>query len=310
MISVGIVYFNEFEQMKVCLRSIFSGSNPNYISQVIVVSNTKFTDALIDVIKSYEVKFNKINFKIVKNKNNNIGESRRLLALNCESAFLSITDPDCEVSPNWLKNYLEEYAKLIKVDQNIASLCGPVKIKSNFKIYNFLQKNKIKTFSPQIDISDDPVLIDHSQTSNAFYIVEKLLSVGSFSLAHKKSGEDLELGLRLKANQLNNYSIGRASVTHDLTSTKLGFTKRFYKLGLGQLNPYLGERKIHMIVITTLILFVCSILLLKAKVLAIILFIPLVLLLKISVMNQLGALFAFISYSVGYIESFIINELG
>ena len=211
------------------------------------------------------------------------------------SEFLSITDPDCEVSPNWLKNYLEEYAKLIKVDQNIASLCGPVKIKSNFKIYNFLQKNKIKTFSPQIDISDVPVLIDHSQTSNAFYTVGKLLSVGNFSLAHKKSGEDLELGLRLKANQLNNYSIGRASVTHDLTSTKLGFTKRFYKLGLGQLNPYLGERKIHMMVITTLILFVCSILLLKAKVLAIILFIPLVLLLKISVMNQLGALFAFIS---------------
>lgn len=309
MISVGIVYFNEFEQMKLCLRSIFSGSNPNYIRQVIVVSNADVTGSLRKVIKDYEAKFKKINFKIIRNKNNNIGESRRLLASNCENEFLCITDPDCQVSPYWLKYYITEYKRIIETDECVASLCGPVNIKSNFKIYNFLQKNKIKTFSPQIDVVYKPTLIDHSQTSNAFYVVDKLLSVGNFSLAHKKSGEDLELGLRLKANQLNNYSIGKASVAHDLTSTRIEFAKRFYKLGLGQLNPYIGERKIHIIIIMILFVSIFSILTLKAKVLSLVLLVPLAILYKVSLINQLGLLLAFVSYSVGYVESLLINEL-
>ncbi len=255
-VTVGVVYYKELKSIKGLLSSLFKETNVMFLGQFIIVINSSPTKEIIDLINLYKESFQDIKIQVIYNLNNNIGESRRIIVKKAKFEYLCITDPDCVVSSHWLSDYIGSYNKIKLTDKKIASICGAVEVKSNIKLFEYVQNNKIKLFSPQVDITNNLSVVDHSQTSNAFYDVQAVRSVGNFSLAHSKSGEDLELGMRLSYNNFSNYQIKNAKVSHHIFINEWGHFKRFVKLGVGQKNSFFGQRKIHVV----LSLFFCVVL--------------------------------------------------
>ncbi len=247
-VSVGLVYFNEIHQLQSCLESLFVESNRQYILELIVVFNSQKHVAAEKILTNFHKKYPRITFRLLPFEENNIGLARRRIVNASKGQYLCFTDPDCRVSSDWLFKFLYYFHLLNRKDKNCAALTGATKLSpdSPAHILNYFLKHKwLSLKSGQTWQASSPHLVDHTQTSNSFFVVKILRKVGNFSPAFSVAGEDLELGLRLGENGFHQYICPGPLVFHQTSENWKAWFLRCLKLGGGQYNSYLGYRFCH-----------------------------------------------------------------
>lgn len=142
------------------------------------------TDSTLDLLKEYSNKFSFFRY-IISPQNNGISKTRNLLVNNAEGKYIIFIDSDVIISENLIKNHLE----ILKNNPNV--IC-----QSQLIITDDLKK-----------IKSANLLTDKSRaffdTANLSIEKNKIIEAGYFDESFSGYGwEDLELGLRLKANGL------------------------------------------------------------------------------------------------------------
>ncbi len=254
--TVGLVCFDEHQELERCLAALFCEDNLLYFNELVIVSNGMSLTDIQSILSNF--KTGSVELKTLFNAQNNLGESRKIIVENCSNEFLCITDPDCVVSSKWLADY-HEYIQLNDM-RGVAGLSGAVIQDGGLSYLKSIQKTVLAFKSPQAMLVNKVTSIDHLQTSNSLFNVGAVKCVGSFSIAHERGGEDLELGFRLTTYGYKLFMIGNASVTHMPKLSIFKLIRRFYFLGFFQKNSFLFNRKIHLyimfIFLLTLIGFV------------------------------------------------------
>lgn len=181
--TIAIPTYNRYDLLKISLEKIVNQIENLGNGELLVIDDAS-TDLTVDLLKEYSSKFTFFRY-IISAKNNGISKTRNLLLDNAKGKYIIFVDSDVIISDNLIKNHLN----ILENNPNV--IC-----QSQLIITDDL--NKIKSAN---------VLTDKSRayfdTANLSIERNKLIEAGYFDENFSGYGwEDLELGLRLKANGL------------------------------------------------------------------------------------------------------------
>jgi len=186
-ISVIIPVYNGEKTLKQCLGSVLSQSYKNY--EVIVVNNNS-TDKTKEIIKSFQKRNKDKKVKYLFEQQKGRGAARNTGEIMAEGKIILMTDTDCIVPKDWIKN-------MVKAIEGHDAVQGFEKnIENNFWS-RYRQINSKKKCEKE-EIKNPIGRID---TKN-FAIKKDVLKKIGFTSRKYISGNDTDLSIKLVKNKL------------------------------------------------------------------------------------------------------------
>jgi GT2 family glycosyltransferase len=169
-----------------------------------------------------------------ENPSNNLGFARQLLLEKSKTEYVYLTDPDIDLVKGNLKKLIQLANTELTNDINIkyAGFGGTVTHKSNNyflqSTFDFMSKlSKLIPFSFQIQNHSHLVAVDHLPACHLLLNKQIALSIGGFSSALDKCGEDLDFTHRAYNLDYRFIFLPAAQVIH---WQNLSLAKWFYKM--------------------------------------------------------------------------------
>lgn len=212
-VSVVIPVLNGEKTLRNCLQSVI---NQDYEDYEIVVVNNNSQDNTAKIIDEFRARSNKI--KIVFETKRTRGAARRKGELNSKGKIILMTDADCVVPKNWIR----EMIKPIVGGNSVAvqGLMKPI-------IKNYWTTQMQMAFLRHVEKHTHDKKADFLDTANCALKSSVLKDVG-YSDAEIWSGNDLDLHIRLKMKGYNVY-FKRCEVLHYHSDTLWKVFKKFFK---------------------------------------------------------------------------------
>ena len=197
-VTVGLICYEEKEQLSLPLKSLAEQTARHKIGEVLLVQNGTCKRTLA-VARSF---LKKLPLKILPHPVNHIGRARALIVRRTASPLLAFTDGDCAVPPDWLETLLLNWERCgAFASAPPAGVGGPNRLPEKkfwHKLVNLSLCHPLgHGWSPQAHRPKTPRSVSHLPTANALFSVAKIKTAGNFSEKCHPAGEDLELGLRL-----------------------------------------------------------------------------------------------------------------
>lgn len=235
LISVGMVLYNQGPKAINALTSIKKSAEQIGAWEVIVVDNSSTSETGLSV-KDYLEKQN-ISFQFHQARENNLGRARAWIVEHAKAEWIYFTDPDCELETLNLSVLWN-----LGNSQNKTQLGGVGGINRApegqhwyWEVLNHGVKSPIGHFySSQNWAPPKLQSVSHLSTSNALFKREALLAVGNFSSKFAKTGEDLELGLRLNQAGYKLLLTKEAIVRHELPQSPWVWAQKIFVHGRTQ----------------------------------------------------------------------------
>ena len=225
---MGLVCYREREQLSLILQSLVEQTVFHRIGEVLLVQNGDCQQTL-NAAKAF---LKKLPLVIIPHPINHIGKARAMIVDKAAEPLIAFTDGDCVVPPNWLETLLDHWDHCIALSS--AGVGGPNRLPEN-KLWKKLVNLSVSHFvghglSPQAWAPKDQTTVSHLPTTNALFSSQKIKQAGNFSKKCHPIGEDLELGLRLKA-LAPLYLFPEPVVMNDFASSYLLHLKRLFRFG-------------------------------------------------------------------------------
>jgi glycosyltransferase involved in cell wall biosynthesis len=106
--SIIVPTYNRQRKLTACLKSIAFLDYPNNRFEVIVVDDGGKT-SLDDVISLFQ---KQINLTLLTQSHRGPASARNTGASRANGSFLAFTDDDCQLAPNWLRNFAAHFTTL------------------------------------------------------------------------------------------------------------------------------------------------------------------------------------------------------
>ena len=211
-VTVALVCYQEKQELAHILQDLRKQSAFENIAEVLLFQNGNCKQTR----KTAESFFGKLPLKIISSLTNNLGLARAELVNKSQYDLIAFTDSDCRLPNNWLEELLNHWSK----NPSTVAVGGPNRLPEK-KVWQTMLNLSLSQplghgWSPQAWIVNKKTKVSHIPTTNGLFLKQAILSVGNFSKKHKKTGEDLDLGLRLKKkgdlllfpspNVINNYA--------------------------------------------------------------------------------------------------------
>ncbi len=136
-VSVIVAARNEEYNISNCIRALKKLDYPPELLEIIIV-NDESTDNTKDLMIKETIKDNKfIVIDSRKSSNNNLKGKPNAIDTAIEKSkgdIIFITDADCEVPVNWVKNLVNYY-----IDKSVGMVCGFTNIKNDHKLFSAMQ---------------------------------------------------------------------------------------------------------------------------------------------------------------------------
>lgn len=219
MISVGIVFYDEsIKSLDIFFAALEAALKNIAVDQILFVQNSqdsRLENFLTKTLKDFERKF-AIKTKYVKNLQNNIGLSRKLICELSTSEWIYFTDPDVLIDKAALIELSREAVTL--TSERILGITGTIEQSSQniylhktFKIFKSL--GKTLKFSFQGTETKIGTFVDHAPTAHVLLRRSVVVKLGNFSEEMKRYGEDLDLTHRAVQQGYKVY-FGASRVVH------------------------------------------------------------------------------------------------
>ena len=216
-VSVVVCTFNRVGLLRECLESLVSQSYDNF--EVFVVDDGS-SDGTLDFLKSFSEAHSVVNFLTQENSGPSVARNKGILGARGE--IICITDDDCVVDKDWIKNFVNAFSddSTYGVGGKIEG-CKPVNI-----IERYAEKNGLLN---QENFSEIFLL-----TANAAFRKSCLDEIGGFDEHfYHMGGEDTDLGIMIKLMGGKLRYTPDAVVLHKHRSTLKDLMKQSYGYGKG-----------------------------------------------------------------------------
>lgn len=236
LVSIGVLAYNEEENIEGLLRSLFLQSWAASIAEIIVIDNGS-SDATVSKVMAMQ-KESPFEIRVFKSPANHVGLSRAMIVELAQSPFVAFIDADCKAPREWLETLLTQFQKLKKVHGRLAGVCGPNRLPKDTDFHSML--NEVLSsplghgYSPQAWIPPEAVEADHLPTTNCLFVRSKVLEVGNFSTALSRVGEDLELGRRMRKGLYTLILCPEPIVENNCANNLKDWSQRMFRFGRAQ----------------------------------------------------------------------------
>ena len=191
-VSIIIPHYNQKECLKVLLPSIANQTFTDY--EVIIIDDCSPDKSVVEYIKSFIKDYK--NMRLVENTENmrfikTVNEGIKL----ANGQYICLLNQDTEVS----SNFVERNVEILDADTSIGALSCII---VDRKRKNWFSGGILKS-GLQVDLRDDFVgirSVDFVAGTAAFYRKEIFNEIGFFDEKYRMYHEDVEFGLRIKAN--------------------------------------------------------------------------------------------------------------
>ena len=223
-VSVIVPAYNEENHIKNCLDSILSLDYDPALIEVIVVDDGS-TDSTASIISGYG------NVQIIKGAHKGPSAGRNLAISKANGEFIALTDADCVVPRNWIKDLVAHFE-----DDNIAAVGGtqiPAQDSTDFEVSVqkvFSALGFVAGYGKKIAA---PGSIDHNASCNVIYRKAVLMNVGGFDES-LWPGEDVELDHKIKLKGLTLKQVPSVAVEHYRPRNIVQYRKMMNKYGAAQ----------------------------------------------------------------------------
>ncbi len=158
--------------------------------------------------------------------------------MSAETEWLAFIDADCEVPENWSREWLEV---LNSLDRPVAAIGGgnqPPEKHPFRRGWEILNRQKI-LHTGSIQVQSDPrsrrlIPVNHVSTTHAVYHIPTILKAGGFNEHRYRTGEDLELSLRLRKMGHKLYRAPVTPVCHHLPESMSEWLRKCFRYGTDQ----------------------------------------------------------------------------
>ena len=195
-VTVALVCYQEKKKLSDVLEDLKNQTAFDHIGEILLFQNGNCEQTK----KTAESFLNQLPLKIFSSSENNLGRARAELVKKSQYDWIVWTDSDCSLPEDWLEQLLFKWDKEQK--NNVVAIGGPNRLPENKfwkKMVNFSLSHPLgHGWSPQAWIVKQPTKTSHIPTTNGIFLKQAILTVGNFSEKYNCTGEDWELGLRLK----------------------------------------------------------------------------------------------------------------
>ena len=196
-VTVALVCWQEKEELARVLEDIKKQTAFDAIGEALIFQNGDCKQTK----KTAEAFLSQLPLKIFSSPLNNLGRARAVLVNQSKYKLIAWTDSDCSLPKNWLEELLSQW-KNFSDDNKPLALGGPNRLPEKKwwqKMVNLSLKHPLgHGWSPQAWKVTQNTKVSHIPTTNGLFSRQAILDAGNFSEQYKKTGEDLELGLRLQ----------------------------------------------------------------------------------------------------------------
>lgn len=204
-LTLAFVLHNEAHRLRSLFQALSAVEGIGQVHEILLIDNAS-TDETLAHLEEFR-KSSTLHVKILSRSRNHMGEARQDALYRAETRWVLFCDGDCLPSPTWLMRYDQVLKGMgSKMGSVYAGVGGPArpladeKGKAMAEVLSHFKWTHLH--SPQGALKGAAWDADHLPCSNVLMDRELVLSHGGFSEAIERVGEDLELGLRLKAKGL------------------------------------------------------------------------------------------------------------
>jgi len=214
-VSILIPVYNGEKTLKQCLDSVLKQTYKNY--EVIVVDDNS-TDRTKEIIEDFQKRNNRVRYLFESKQTR--GAARLKGGKNAKGEIVLMTDSDCIVPENWIREMIEPIIK--KNQASVQGLKKPV-------IINYWTKKIQEEEEKLINLRIKDKKIGLLDTAN-FALKKEIFKEIGYTNPDMVYGEDTELEIRLRAK---GYFIDfkKIYVSHYHPDTALKVFKKLFKKG-------------------------------------------------------------------------------
>ncbi|MBI2134863.1 glycosyltransferase [Candidatus Woesearchaeota archaeon] len=224
-ISVIIPTYNRIKKLERCINSILSQRYAKKMYEIIIIDDGGSDGTKIfagNLIKKYD------NIKIITNKSNKgPAYSRNIGIKNARGDIIALTDDDCVVNKDWLKQIDFSHKK----NSNEFAIGGRILGSNPDTIFH-----KFRDFVTEYTLKRSLIKknnYNYMPTCNISYKKDVFKKIGYFDESFKlASGEDVDINLRLLKIGKSVYLDKKILVYHDYPMSVKGLIKKSYSYGL------------------------------------------------------------------------------
>lgn len=202
-VSVGLVLRNEEQNLTSCLGSLLKAIDAYPGPCKLLIVDNCSTDNTVQLCHTLLTHM-KEAYTLHLAQENNLGLARNWCVQQAIGEFILFTDADCRVPVGWLTEMLGSFLNCKKKYPHLVGVGGHLRFPLTYSpfyeaLYYAITSPLGHGYSPQVWCPQIPRFVRHISTSNALFLREDILKLGSFSQQKKLVGEDLDLGYRLTA---------------------------------------------------------------------------------------------------------------
>ncbi len=177
-VDIVVAVYNGERFIRRCVDSLLA---TNYSPKRVCIVNDGSTDSTLKELEKYG------NNIVVWNKpNSGVSASRNYAITRSKADLIAITDADCEVDPNWVKNAVKHFQ-----DPNIGAVTG----RTRWRVTNIISAIRDTEYALRFDKRGTSAR--SVSCTGAIFRKEALLAVGGFDVSYKVGGEDTDIGYKL-----------------------------------------------------------------------------------------------------------------
>lgn len=238
-VSLCIVCKNEEPHIDSCLNSLLQQTAFSQINEILIVDHGS-TDKTLSIINNFQarLKDRSTPLLVFTDIENNLGKSRARLVTLAQSDYVAFIDADCIAPPHWLKELITQYQQLDQQASQVSCLGGiggPNRLPASStlnKAINLMMDHPFgHGFSPQAWIPHHPVEVSHLPTTQALFNKAAIMEAGNFSTNFARTGEDSELGLRIRQKGYKLVLLPEPIVINQCSEDIKTWLSRMYRFG-------------------------------------------------------------------------------
>lgn len=204
LVSVIVPIYNSEKTLSKCINSILAQDYKNF--ELILVDNNS-TDSTKEIIKEFQKSSKKIRYVFEPIKGRGKARNTGVKSVNKKSEVILMTDSDCIVPKNWIKNLI---IPLINENEKIVE--GFEEDFTNNNYTKLVQKDNKNFMYKHVRKINSKLYSEHLDTKN-FAAKKEILKKYKFD-ENLKALEDFELALRLKKSNIKIRFLPKIKVKH------------------------------------------------------------------------------------------------
>ena len=231
-VTVALVCYQEKENLRFVLEDLKRQSLFAQIGEVLLFQNGTCKKTK-ETAQSF---LNKLPLRILSSPDNNLGLARSKVVQEAKYKWIAWTDCDCRLPEHWLESLTAQWDSNFQ-QEKLSAVGGPNRLpekqlwqKATNLSFNFAIGHG---WSAQTWMPKQAVKTYHIPTTNGLFLKAAILQAGNFSPKRQFTGEDLDLGHKIK-KQGAMLLLPQPIVINNYADTYWENLKRFFIFGKAQ----------------------------------------------------------------------------